>query len=182
VSALLVAVVFGLGAAAACGGDGETAGAPDSDAPGVPDGPLTNRQLHRAIETLCADEVDARTADGPPDDFLDAAMAGDQDEATAAAAYNVDALDRFVERIRGLEAEDPSDADALAEGVRGIEDRRAVWADREERLSSGELTVDADDDSALLELVRDGNEGPQRWPDLLEHLDTTEPDCGAAVP
>src|SRR5262245_59717462 len=91
--------------AGACSGD-------DDDEGGGNGGPLTTRELHRAVEAICADEIDLRTEDGNADQdqsFIQLASDGDVEGATEAAAYNIEAADRMSEAIGRLEATDEAD-------------------------------------------------------------------------
>lgn len=159
---------------AACGSGGE--GSEGS-------GPMSARELQRAIVDVCADEVDRRAEEGDVADhgaFMEAGAAGDQETAIAAADYNADALERVEGDLAALAATDADDAAALEDMARGVEERRRMWADRHDALGSGEVVLATRDD--LVSFVGDTTDAGGGWFDGLTHFGVDDGDCGGAVP
>ncbi|MGD9694322.1 MAG: hypothetical protein AB7V42_01520 [Thermoleophilia bacterium] len=180
---MLIAVVL-TALLAACGG--ETSSSPPASSSASPRGPLDARALERAVEDACADEVDARTADGSPD-FLRAAADGDLDAALAAASYNRSAMGRMTSRLAPLEASSDDGAEALDAARAAIGKRRATWEARERALRERPDEFFPDPPSQnraqpLLRLIRVGGGPDGGWGDALESLGVQQPDCGLAVP
>ncbi|MGE4428042.1 MAG: hypothetical protein AB7G37_16450 [Solirubrobacteraceae bacterium] len=142
------------------------------------DAPLDARGVQRALTTICADEVDARNADAPPE-FLKVLLAGDRGKSETAAEYNVRALRRMAGRLRGLQAEDRELQPKL---VAAVDARRDAWIKRLDAVKHDAADYFTGDRKDVIRFLRIGRDTTNTWNEIVIDLGVEGRDCGIAVP
>jgi len=143
-----------------------------------PTGPLSTRQLARAVVDVCRDEVDARERDHAPE-FLPALVRSDRATVEKATDYNVRALGRVRRALEALTAAEPAPLEKIVTAVRN---REAGWRERQRVLRDDGgryFTGKRADAIRLLRIARPTTNG---WASALDDIGVRDQECGKAVP